>query len=493
MKRLSIAIFIACFVTNFAWGQERTYIGVDFGYKGDVRSLTDNGSSLMKMTQSGLNYGFNIGHELSNNLILESGIYSVNYWHGVNFKESASWSSGSSFSSIQVPIRLKRKINIYKNKLLITPYFGVNLAYNLSGLPKGSITGHSSGSFSSPDTYFEYNADNYGNLSNFFFITEGGFSIDYKNRNDFQWSIITSYNQGLSKVSKQVVRYTVNDESEQSGVYTSKGSNFQVLLSLKYPISNFWLQKEKLNNKKEERIQEIKKHGTSKFYIQTGLGTVWNSFTNSSPSIYGNDKDDNLFWNTDLIFNINFGYNITNKISIETGIYSQWFRNRYFIDLKYSGRQGGGFYSGSTGFKRIPLNIKYNFSILNERLKIVPYLGSSILTHSQNIGQFEKEFSEHKSITATGFVIEGTTTVTGYRLRKMNLILNTGLGLEYALTKRFIITFYGDYSLGFDNINKVNVVSVENEFTQEGDVYYNGTNFNLNCGIKIPIGFKLQE
>ncbi|NOZ45801.1 MAG: hypothetical protein GXO79_03365 [Chlorobi bacterium] len=494
MKKISfrIAIFISLSTSVFA--QNKTYIGFDFGYKGDIYQFADYGNSLTAYPIPGSVYGFNLGQELKNSIIVESGIYKVNYWSSVMFKELSFGSSGSSIDSWQIPFRLKTNINLYKNKISISPYIGYVLAFNqnyTSSRPNNASLGYGSATITNSTDSISYYYDEFSNYKKVFSLIETGIALNYKTKHGFQWSIITNYNTGLSKVIQQNVKYTINNQPEQKGNYVSNGDNFQVLIGLKYQISNIWQNKNERENNKKEKLSAINNSGKQKFYIGTDIGLSRNKFDNTNQNIYAFEKTPNIFWNNDIIIGLKIGYKATEKISIETGYYSLFFTNSYTIKYYNSYSEGGKIRTGGTGFVQVPLRFKYNYYLLNNRLAIVPYVGAAIFTHYLGVGKYDTSIFETRASNELSSSINDTTTIvlTAYREKNLNVLFVAGIGVEYFLTKKLIFTLYGNSSTGFKEINRLNLVYDKNTVLhQEGDIGYKGTSFNITCGLKMNIG-----
>jgi hypothetical protein len=226
-----------------AIGQNKTYLGVEVGPKFEIYDYTDNGDGLYtKPFFFSPIWGVTLGQELNQTFMLETGFYVNDY--GESFRIEGDWGASYSASNailaFQVPARLKARINLLKDKLSIVPSVGFTLAINNDYESSGagsSFTTSSNPQFND-STRTEY-ISNY-NLQRIYGLVEGGIGLEYKFKNSMIMYLSGSYLAGFKPVVDLDVTYRINDEPAQTANVFSDGSYYNVVVGLKYPISNLW-------------------------------------------------------------------------------------------------------------------------------------------------------------------------------------------------------------------------------------------------------------
>ena len=489
MFRSLLLILVISLLSMKLHAQKKTYFGIETGPKWDLYQLTDNGSDLFSSPVPGGTYGFYFGQELNKGFIAETGLYGYEYYESIRFKSSQMpgfWSSNA-FYTLQIPLRIKKPINLIKQRLFITPsfayVFGINLEY---GHPD-SIGGYGWGSIGN----INYSYDEYSSLSRTLHLLETGISIDYRFKNGLELTLDGKYAKGLNKVYRQEVKYTIGSSKEFNGTYSSRGDYMKLTLGLKYPISKIRNEKElrKLNKGKRDTALAISR--ARRFYIMPLIGSTWKRFNITNHLIQGKEKSPPrafMFSYADLTAGAKIGYKIFNSFYLETGLFMQFYGNSFFIE-----NPNGNAYCGISTyieviFTIIPLNFKYSKDLIKNRLAIVPYLGMSFMNHKVELNKKYSGGCSRSTIEIDGVITDSSfTTTSAYRLRKSNLLFNVGVGIEFQLTKNIIFVINADYSEGFKSINRFDVVNERNGKIEKGSIFYEGDNFTVTTGFKFPI------
>jgi hypothetical protein len=237
-------------------------------------------------------------------------------------------------------------------------------------------------------------------------------------------------------------------------------------------------------------VLHTKAQTKDKFYINPNIGIVWNSYDNTNPNITGNENVANIFWDNDLFLGALLGYNMGKNLTIESGIQYHNAVNR--VALNYEGMSliGTSYVSFFEGFINIPLNIKYNINTGVKNLNIVPYLGLTLSTHTLGKGNFFESYNcDYDYISGQPQPTDTLMKISGYRPTVAAVLLNIGMGVEYNLLNKIIFTFYGNFTVGFQDINKLSVEVFLGDNTEYGDVIFKGNKFYMSGGIKIPFSF----
>ena len=228
-----------------SFGQNLTYLAIEIGPKFEVNQSTDNGNGLYtKPFFFSPTYGLTIGQEINNTFTLETGFFVNNYGESYRIEgEDFGYSASNALVAYQIPLRLKARTNLLKDKLsLVTTVgytFAINGDYGSSG--SGSSFSSSISSSNNDSTRTEY-ISTYS-LKKSYGLIEAGLALDYKFKNSLRLYLAANYLTGLSRVIETDVKYWINDGPEQTGTVFSNGDYYSIILGIKYPISNLWTKK----------------------------------------------------------------------------------------------------------------------------------------------------------------------------------------------------------------------------------------------------------
>lgn len=233
------------------------------------------------------------------------------------------------------------------------------------------------------------------------------------------------------------------------------------------------------------------------FYINPSLGIVWNSYNNSNKNITGNEDVANIFWDNDWILGFLAGYVFDNRVIIESGFMYHNAANRYHLNYPGLSIVGGSSVSLGEGYYCIPLNIKYKFETKIKKLYVLPYIGSTFSTHNINSSPYltDHDILYSDDLTPAKFPVPQDTTavIQGYRTSKNNILINYGVGIEYHILKNMIFTLSGNFTSGFNDMNRLDIdVFLDNE-TETGQINYRGNKFFVSGGLKLLFGFRPRD
>ncbi len=484
MKRIIlIANVLIGLLFNLKAQQPLTYIGFEGGAKWDYYQLKDYGDGLLYKAVPGLKFGFTVGHEFLPKMFAETGIYYNQLSQSIRYKVMPfGYSSGNTNLLIDFPLRFKYRYPILKDKLSLTGSVGLIFSFNTnykdSRLSSGGTVGIATSSDSAFSTIKEYYSDK-------MIIPQGeiGLSADYKFNNNIILSLLSYYSYGFSKVYTEDITYRINTEPEQNAKIVSKGTNYNVLLSLKLPLSNIWDKTEKGIKNKDELIKAIQSGREKRFYISAETGFYNPYYDEDNIHITGKFEPELFIYSSNFYYGVNFGVKIYKDYIAETGFYKNDYTNRYNVDLDSIGYGTG--YSGGDYFS-IPVNLKYRF-ILNKRMSFEPFIGTSIL-FSKKTGMYDYSSSTGINIT-NGIETLHSDNSFAYRENNPVITISGGGGIEFAASKNVILMLNASYEQGFKNFNRLNVDFKYGDFEEIGNVFYKGNNFKISAGIKVPVGF----
>lgn len=239
MKLFVKALFIL--LPFFAIGQNKTYLGLEIGPKFEVYQYTDNGDGLStKPFFHSPIYGLTIGQELSKTFIVETGFFINDYGESFRVEGDIGYRISNAILAYQIPLRLKARLNLIKDRLSLVSTIGYTLAINsdFGSSGGGSSFSSTSGAFSNDSTRIE-DVSNYS-LQRHYGLLETGLGLEYQLPNSLTLSLSANYMTGFKKVVDMDVDYWINDGPQQSANVFSNGDYFSIVFGIKYPISKIW-------------------------------------------------------------------------------------------------------------------------------------------------------------------------------------------------------------------------------------------------------------
>ena len=238
MKQFTLIATLIISLLNFAYGQNKTYLGFEFSVANDLYEITDTGDYLVTIPLIDGQGGLTLRQELNRSIYVETGLIIKYYQEGFGFKTIPGYSSGSSEASVIIPLRFGLNLNLYKEKIYLVPVigysFGINPPYGY-GISWGTQT-------SSTTTYDFYSTEN-PDVSRYFSLLQTGIGFEFAIAKALLFSISTNYYHGFNKTAQWNITYTVNNSDPMTGSTISKGEFWGVGAGIRYPISNLWAMK----------------------------------------------------------------------------------------------------------------------------------------------------------------------------------------------------------------------------------------------------------
>ncbi|MBK7650773.1 MAG: hypothetical protein IPJ20_08535 [Flammeovirgaceae bacterium] len=235
MKQFALTTATIFYLLNSAYGQNKTYIGLEFSIANDIYKITDNSDYLMNIPLINGAGGFNIRQEVNKNFLIEVGLLMKYYQQGFGFKTIPYYGSSSSDPSWLIPVRIGLNLNLYKGKIYLVPVVGFTFGINP---PYGFGLGY--GKQISSTTTIDYNYAENPDVTRYFSLLQTGIGFEVKLFKALLFSISTNYYKGFNKTTHLDINYMVNNSNQATGTAISKGDFWCVSTGLKYPISNFW-------------------------------------------------------------------------------------------------------------------------------------------------------------------------------------------------------------------------------------------------------------
>jgi hypothetical protein len=218
--------------------------------------------------------------------------------------------------------------------------------------------------------------------------------------------------------------------------------------------------------------------------LEMGLVNSLVSFSSEKGTIEGLNR-------LNRIYGITMGYSINNKLVFETGLLRQSFSNAFILlneDSEWFFKSS--FYTGNSGFYKIPLRIRAKVPIVQNKVFLVTHLEVSSIYHSE-YGFYDGGVTQLRStILATGVVTENyLISYKSERVSKTNLLVEGRIGIEFLIAKKYLLTVSGGHSKGWKNYNHIHVEYFDhNGFTDKGIISQKGDSYNIIINISYPIG-----
>ena len=222
--------------------QNRTYVGVETGPKFELYQYEDNGDGLYTnpFFFSPI-IGLTIGQELNQVFTLETGFSLNNYGESYRIRgEGLGFVSSNAILAFQIPLRVKARIPIIKEKISVVPSIGYTFAINNDYGSSGS-----GGSFilnfdpQFNDSTRTSEVSNYS-LRKTYGLLETALAVEYQYPNEVVLYLAGSYLRGFNRIVELDVTYRINDQPEQTGTVFSNGDYFGVVFGIRIPISKAW-------------------------------------------------------------------------------------------------------------------------------------------------------------------------------------------------------------------------------------------------------------
>ncbi len=231
-------LLFLCF-SNTSQGQRHkrfTYFGIEIGSKSGFTKVTDAGTELYsKSTLQNSHQGVFIEQELDYIWSVSTGVYFSKQKLDFRFRRDGGYNFYEPIRLIQIPFQVRASIPLTYGtpEVRLTPLMGIHFAFNQSNIQtdvKGRIT---------PDLSDYFTGTFRRDLGSLFVLGEGGMNLDMMFAQGAILSFGGSYFKGFKNMMQTDVTYSIAKVLYRGSV-VSQGDNFNIRLSVKYPVSRFW-------------------------------------------------------------------------------------------------------------------------------------------------------------------------------------------------------------------------------------------------------------
>ncbi len=239
MKKSIVVIIILFALSHSGFSQNKTYIGGEFAMTGDIYDIIDPCQLITTTPLITGSWGFTIGQEINKNFLVETGLIRKYYdeGFGYNFESIIQGTSSNAFNTWQIPLRLKSRINLLKDRLFITTtigyHFSINTEYGYGG-------GAGGGSVVNGNDTISVNYIKNDLTSKTFSLIETGIGFEFAAFDGLIFSLSSSYYTGFKKVYQMNMTTEDNNCSSDNVFGISKGGYWNIAFGIKYAISNLW-------------------------------------------------------------------------------------------------------------------------------------------------------------------------------------------------------------------------------------------------------------
>ena len=201
-----------------------------------------------------------IGVRINSKMTLEMGYYWLNYWDGVDVKNTTcEWGGGGSSGNIEVAnhYSLKFSYSLFKFYLLKKPIkFYCGVGYTYARQDGGKTLSRTYGIIfpcrEPQDTgrYFVRSIEHIADLAEDFHLLEANFKFDYEFSKYVSFTTTIGFNQGFETLGKSEFKYYTTGEPTYYAESETKGSNIYCSIGLR--LAPF-VDVEKRNRKSKKR------------------------------------------------------------------------------------------------------------------------------------------------------------------------------------------------------------------------------------------------
>lgn len=478
----ALLILIAAFPLS---AQLKTFINIESGPSWNMVKVADPGNYFSSASLSGTFNGFTIEQEIIENLSIGAGIYIQSFRDGIKMIDDRVGTPGwAGYSSLQVPIRIKYRIQLSEFPISLTPRLGYVMGFLT--FPQNPYNGSSI--LSAPDgSAFSYTvSQSHGDDK--LHLLETGLSLGFRFPGYWQVGLNLTYSKGFTEPLRSELSYVDQNNSSRSATYYSYGENFRTTINLLVPLSNTWQNRDQRLRSKIERAygggKQVKK-GTE-IYFGGEIGALWRLFQYSNPAIAPLPMDNRgIFKFANLKTGLYAGIMLNSYLGLDIGAYYQKsgtsFAVMYDHEVDYLNKANAPMYI------EIPVKLRYFYSIIRSKLDLAIYAGGSLLTHFAS-ADYDTGTGTFTYLSPQTGTETGTLTYTASRTSRFGGALKAGLGFEYRLPTffPFIATLYADYTHGYIKIDEIVVESSIQEIPSENFIFYSGNGWGLSLGIKVP-------
>ena len=224
--------------------QDQIYIGFEVGATKDIYEFSGNENHITPAQWHNATWGLTLRKDLNDFISLETGITWKSYYEGYTFHFLTPVISGSSshisnsYTSWQIPLRIRSKIHLSKDKVFLTPILGYQWCIASNNIPSVSTSQTSINDFmvsSSNTTTFDSERT--------FSLLETGLGLEFRILKKAIFTASASYFTGFKKVMNLDIAYEINDEPITHANMYSKGEYRSFTFGVRYMISDLWSKK----------------------------------------------------------------------------------------------------------------------------------------------------------------------------------------------------------------------------------------------------------
>ena len=239
-------IFTTCFLIlgflSVTAQKKNTWLGFEGALTRNYSMATDFGTNVKAKGIDAEIWGFHIRQDIKTDVFIETGFLRNNSTPGYYYKsigDVGSYGIGHVIRTVQIPLRLGTRINIYKKKFYLVPVVGY--AFGVVIHPEKLNVGIAGKTWSLNDT-INY-IGSVKTLGHYYSLVQTGLGLECKVYKSILLSLAVNYYAGFQPVAQTEIYYHSNRQAYSTARVLSNGSYLSYGLALKFPISELWNKK----------------------------------------------------------------------------------------------------------------------------------------------------------------------------------------------------------------------------------------------------------
>ncbi len=222
------------------FSQKKTYYGLEAAATDNryIYSQPDPSFRISKPLLSGM-LGVHARHDLNNYFSLETGLVFHNYYadNYIQFNDSFNTAFYPSYRSWLIPLRLRLKINLYRNKIFFTPLIGLHLCMNQFNKANVNISIHKKNREDKDSVFVtEISQSIHRNIP----LIETGFGLEFNIGKLGMLTFSAGYYSSFFKTYELGISYHHNNDAPVTAAAYTKGHCISIAIGYNYCISELF-------------------------------------------------------------------------------------------------------------------------------------------------------------------------------------------------------------------------------------------------------------
>lgn len=231
MKKCILVIFLfICSVQTYA--QKNIHVGLNLINALDITQIKDEDNNFVSQLMYRPGFEFRIGHDITSLLSIETGFISLEYKLDFGYLNIPRPSTtDKSFTTIQIPIRLRARWQILNESVIISPILG----YRIIHASGGSFSRFGISGGATLEHYTERTKSAFTSLA------ELGTDLEFKILKRLYITTGISYVKGFKNITKTTGLYYDGEVTVHNFSTTTKASYLGLNIGFRYSFNPYWI------------------------------------------------------------------------------------------------------------------------------------------------------------------------------------------------------------------------------------------------------------